>query len=110
MQKFFLYICPAIAACFFLTSCDSTQPKQNLKPKYFVTISGNIEPHMRYPMTVIYKATYAAYNPNCSTMVNRLEGVPGIPGYSDYYPAKTDSDSNYKVKIPIDKFLQGKCE
>ena len=109
MKKIFFSICTIIATCFTLTSCDSNQPKLNPQPKYFVTISGNIEPHMQYPMTVIYKATYAAYNPNCSTMINRLEGVQGMPGYSDYYPAKPNSHGDYKVKIPIDKFLPGKC-
>ena len=86
------------------------KPKLNSHPKYFVTITGNIEPHMPYPMTIMFKATYAAYHPKCGVWISRFEGVKGLAGHSVYYPAQPNTQGNYQVKIPIDGYLPGKCD
>jgi hypothetical protein len=86
------------------------QPKLNPHPKYFVTISGNIQPHMRYPMTVKFKAVYAGYHPQCQVWVNKLAGVPGLPAHHKIYAAHPDAKGNYAVRIPIDAYLPGKCQ
>jgi hypothetical protein len=86
-----------------------TAPKPNPHPKYFVTISGNIEPHMPYPQTLMFRATYGAYNPSCKVWISHLEGVQGIAGHTVYYPAQPNAKGDYKVKIPIDAYKPGKC-
>lgn len=85
-------------------------PKINPHPKYFVTVSGNIEPHMPYPQTLVFRATYGAYHPSCRVWISRLEGVRGIAGHTVYYPAQPDAKGNYQVKIPIDAYKPGKCD
>jgi len=85
-------------------------PKLNPHPKYFVTISGNIQPHMPYPQTLMFRATYAAYNPKCSIWISYLEGVPGMPGHPVYYPVHPNTKGDYKVKIPIDAYKPGMCD
>ena len=85
------------------------QPKTNPNPKFFVKISGNIKPKMRHPITIMYKATYAAYNKKCDRNISWLEGIKGMSEHSDYYPAQPDIQGNYKIKIPIDRYLPGKC-
>ena len=84
--------------------------KPNPHPKYFVTIKGNIQPDMPYPMTTIYKATYAAYNPTCGVWISRFEGVSGLPAKTVFYPARPDKQGNYKIHIPIDAYQLGKCQ
>lgn len=86
------------------------QPKLNPNPKYYVTISGNIQPHMRYPETLLFRATYGAYKPSCHKTINWLAGVSGMPGKPDYYPVHPDAEGNYVVKIPIDRYLAGQCD
>ena len=53
-------------------------PHINPHPKYFVTISGNIEPHMPYPQTLMFRATYGTYNPKCDVWISFIEGVKGL--------------------------------
>lgn len=85
------------------------KPQLNPHPKYFVTLTGNIEKHMPYPMTIMYKATYAAYAPTCGEWISRLEGVQGLAAKNFYYPVKVNQQGNYTVRIPIDKYIPGKC-
>ena len=85
-------------------------PRVNAHPKYYVTIHGNIEPHMPYPQVPMYKATYAAYNPNCGVWISRLEGVSGMAAKNAYYPVYPDAKGNYEVRIPIDQYALGRCE
>lgn len=85
------------------------KPVPNPHPKYFVTITGNIQPHMPYPMTVIYQATYAAYHPSCGVWISRIEGVKGMAGHTVYYPVHPNAQGNFKVHIPIDAYVPGKC-
>ena len=85
-------------------------PRANAHPKYYVTIHGNIEPHMPYPQVPMYKATYAAYNPNCGVWISRLEGVSGMAAKNAYYPVYPDAKGNYEVRIPIDQYALGRCE
>lgn len=85
-------------------------PILNPHPKYFVHITGNIQPHMRYPMTVKFRASYAGYDPSCQVWVNELEGIPGLPAHHTVYAAHPDAKGNYSINIPIDKYKLGKCQ
>ena len=87
-----------------------SSPKPNLHPKYFVTISGNIEPNMPYPQTLVFRATYGAYHPDCRVWISRFEGVSGISGHTVYYPVKPDDKGDYRIDIPIDAYQPGKCD
>ena len=78
--------------------------------KYFVTISGNISPHLKKPMYLGFWAQYAAYNPKCSTWVNWFAGVKGMPAKTVFYPALPNSKGDYVIKIPIDKYRAGRCD
>jgi hypothetical protein len=88
------------------------QPIANPHPKYFVTIKGNIQPHMPYPMTVMFRASYAAYNPKCAVQGSwfNLSGLDYMPGKPVYYPAKPNAQGDYVIKIPIDAYKPGKCD
>jgi hypothetical protein len=87
-----------------------SSPKPNLHPKYFVTISGNIEPNMPYPQTLVFRATYGAYHPDCRVWISRFEGVSGISGHTVYYPVQPDTKGDYRIDIPIDAYQPGKCD
>lgn len=84
----------------------------NPTPKYFVTIKGNIEPHMPYPMTVMFRASYAAYNPKCAVKQGWLSasGLSAMPAKNVIYSAKPDKQGNYVIKIPIDAYQTGSCD
>jgi hypothetical protein len=84
----------------------------NPTPEYFVTIKGNIEPHMPYPMTVMFRASYAAYNPKCAVKQGRLSasGLNAMPAKNVIYSAKPDKQGNYVIKIPIDAYRTGPCD
>lgn len=105
-----LSLCLSLVGCQHQPKHPVPQPMLNPNPKYFVTISGNIQPHMRYPMTVKFKAVYAGYHPQCQVWVNKLEGVPGLPAHHKIYAAHPDAKGNYVVRIPIDAYLPGKCQ
>ena len=45
------------------------RPVPNAHPKYFVTISGNIQPNMPYPQELVFRATYGAYAPACRVWI-----------------------------------------
>jgi len=97
-----------------LTACNQqhatkNEPQLNPHPKYFVTISGTINPHLKHMIYYLLRSTYGAYNPKCKVWVNHFEGVKGIPGHTEYYPAKHDANGHYVVKIPIDRYKPGKC-
>ena len=110
MNKYPLAVFTTLLFLLLLSGCDSNStPTLKPTPKNFVTISGNIDPHMQHPITVIYRATYAAYNPKCKKNIAWFEGIRGLAGHSDIYPANPDDKGNYKVEIPIDKYLSGKC-
>ena len=85
-------------------------PKLNPHPKYFVTISGNIEPNMPYPQTLVFRATYGAYHPDCRVWISHFEGVSGISGHTVYYPVKPNDKGDYRIDIPIDAYQPGKCD
>lgn len=88
------------------------KPIINPQPQYFVTIKGNIQPNMPYPMTVMYRATYGGYNPKCAVHGSwlNMSGLDYMPGKPVYYPIHPDKQGNYIVKIPIDAYLPGKCQ
>ena len=86
------------------------QPTVNPTPKYFVTISGNIDPKMKKPIYMGFWASYAGYNDKCQVVANKFEGVVAMPGKTDFYPAITDKQGNYTVKIPIDKYVKEPCD
>lgn len=98
----------ALAACNQQHSTKD-EPQLNPHPKYFVTISGTINPHLKHRIYYLLRSTYGAYNPKCTVWVNHFEGVKGIPGHTEYYSAKPDANGHYVVKIPIDHYKPGKC-
>ena len=113
MKQFSQTLSIASALLLSLSGCQKPKPPKpvpNPHPKYFVTISGNIQPNMSSPQALMFKATYAAYHPECSVDISKFEGVKGMPGHPVYYPVYPDAEGNYKVKIPIDAYLPGKCD
>jgi hypothetical protein len=62
-------------------------------------------------MTVMFRASYAGYNPKCAVSMGffDLSGLKGMPSKTAYYPAKPDTKGSYTIKIPIDAYQPGKC-
>ena len=89
---------------------EKYRPVLNPHPKYFVTIKGNIQPHMPYPVALFFRATYSANNPACEETTNWLEGIKGMPAKNHYYYIKPNKQGNYKIHIPIDKYVLGHCQ
>ena len=86
------------------------QPTINPTPKYFVTISGNIDPKMKKPIYMGFWVSYGGYNKECSSIPNKWSGISYMPGKVDFYSAKPNKKGDYTVKIPIDRYKKGKCD
>lgn len=85
------------------------EPQLNPNPKYFLTITGNIAPELKDEVSLSFFQTYGGYSEACIKTVNWLEGVKGSPSKEDTYSAILDSTGYYSLKIPLDKYLPGKC-
>jgi len=97
----------ALALC----GCDGKDtPKINPHPTYFVTISGHIDPHLKAPVYLGFWASYAGYSQHCEKTANILAGTKKLPGKTKFFPAKTNAEGNYEVKIPVDLYLPGYCD
>lgn len=119
LKKIGLY---ALAACIVIYAAiiialhyyhkHQLAPKPNPNPKYFVIVSGNIEPHMPYPQTIMLRATYAGYNPQCKQHVSMFNasGLSYMPAKSVVYAAKPNKQGDYEIKVPIDAYQLGKCD
>ena len=112
-KKYTLYALIGIGACLYTWHWwqkKQLEPVKNDNPRYFVTISGNIEPGISPSIYMGFWVNYAGYNPNCTTTINWLEGIEGMHAKRDFYTAKPDQAGNYEVKIPIDAYKPGKCD
>ncbi len=105
-----LFTLVIIYASYHLYTYWSFSPHKKAHPRYFVTISGNISPHLSKPIYLGYWAHYAAYNPKCGEWINWVEGVKGMPARTHFYPAKPNKSEDYVIKVPIDQYKAGRCD
>jgi hypothetical protein len=101
-----------VMAIFIVLSGCSNQnhPKKNPHPKYFVTISGHINPSLSKRIYLGFWARYGAYNPKCSIWINRFEGVKGMPAKTFFFQPKPGVRGDYVINIPIDHYENGQCD
>ncbi len=105
-----LFTLVIIYASYHLYTYWRLSPHKKAHPRYFVTISGNISPHLSKPIYLGYWAHYAAYNPKCGEWINWAEGVKGMPARTHFYPAKPNKSGDYVIKVPIDQYKVGRCD
>ena len=105
-------VCLILASATLVGCHQQSKPKPTLNPhpKYYVRVTGNIDPRFNPKIQMGLWASYGGYNQKCLKWVNKFEGVKGMPGHVDYYPVKFDEQGNYSVKIPIDRYQLGKCQ
>jgi hypothetical protein len=94
-----------------LVACsEKSKPQTNPHPKYFVTISGHINPKLSKPIYLGFWARYGAINPKCKVWINRLEGVKGMPAKTQFFKPSPNTKGDYAIKIPIDRYQSGMCD
>lgn len=99
----------AVFCCFLVGCSDNDKPQLNPQHKVFFTISGKISPEFKGHKYLTFAQTYVSINPKCDHEGNILAGLKESQVRTDYYPVKTNANGNYKIKIPLDKYLPGKC-
>lgn len=100
----------AIFCCFLVGCSNKEKPVINPHPKVFYTISGVISPEFKGHKYLTFAQTYVSTNPKCDHEGNILAGLKESQVRTDYYPVNTNANGNYKIKIPLDKYLPGECE
>jgi hypothetical protein len=107
----------AILLC--LTACSNSQvatntgkykPIINTHPRYFVSVSGHIDPQIVKAVHLIWQTTAWTQNSKCQVTLNQFEGVVDNRYQEDYYPVTPNQQGNYAIKIPIDRYLPGYCD
>jgi hypothetical protein len=102
-----------------LTACSNRQvatnagkykPIINTHPRYFVSVSGHIDPQIAKAVHLIWQTTAWTKNPKCNVTYNQFEGVVGWRSHVTHYTVKPDSKGSYFIRIPIDRYLPGYCD
>lgn len=88
-------------------------PIENPKPKFFMTVSGKVEPALLKSLnSERVTATYRTYNEAC--MYDAAGGFEGAMTHRERslnYQIKTDpKDGRFIVKVPLDQLLPGYCK
>jgi hypothetical protein len=102
-----------------LTACSNSQvatntgkykPIINTHPRYFVSVSGHIDPQIVKAVHLIWQTTAWTQNSKCQVTLNQFEGVVDNRYQEDDYPITPNQQGNYAIKIPIDRYLPGYCD
>jgi len=95
-----------------LTGCASVanEPQLNPHPKHFLTIEGVVSPKLEGKTNMSFVQVYAGPNSKCLKTVNALAGIQEVPTQTVDYKPKFDNQGKYIVKIPLDKYLSGRCD
>ena len=86
------------------------QPLLNPSPQYFMTVQGQVDPALIPRLQLHWVATYQTNNPQCNVEINELEGVDSQLYIKKHIPITPDARGNYQLKIPLDKYMPGKCK
>lgn len=102
-----------------LTSCSPThsqpantgkyKPVLNPHPKYFMTVSGRVDPALKGSVPVSFRLRYQTTNPKCRWNLNSVEGVDSDRYISVVHKVIPNSKGNYHFKFTLDKYLPGYC-
>lgn len=81
-------------------------PWQKSEPQYYLTLKGHIDPNIKKDFKF-----YMQYSTNARSCdrVNYIEGVRGVRVKTFPVDLSSDSQGNYQVEIPLDKFYKGFC-
>ncbi len=83
-------------------------PVLNPHPQYFFTIKGHMDKALTATMTPRFYASFQSSNDKCLRLDNWLEGAHGPRIVNKMY-SNMDTNGNYFIKIPIDKYKPGMC-
>ncbi len=84
------------------------KPIKNPHPKYFMTVRGNIDPRLRFPLTIT--AEYDSTNIACNVETNPMVGAINSRVKNLTYEAQPNQSGDFSLKIPLDYYLPGLCD
>lgn len=96
---------------FGLASCSSWRehPQENPHPQYYLTLKGHIAKPLQSKVRLRFIQSYVGMNPKCAVASNPLSGIKENPARSFTHVAELDTNGNYEIKVPLDKYLPGYC-
>ena len=101
-----------VGCVLLLVGCQkklNTKPKINPQTRSHLIVDGYIAPSLRHTIKLKWGITYITHNPQCPMQVKSLGINMPIPYRVTYHP-KISSSGHFKLTIPLDLLVPGKCQ
>jgi len=81
----------------------------NPHPKYFLTVSGFVDPTVSSKIKLSVTANYISNNKSCLIEYDKFAGIRGNRYESERVFVTPNKKGGFLVKIPLDKYKAGYC-
>jgi hypothetical protein len=111
-----LTVIGAILLCF--SACSNSQiasntgkykPIINTHPRYFVSVSGHIDPQINHSIQLKLVARYTSTLKACDIDHDKFEGIVNWRWRDVVFEPVRDQAGDYYIKIPLDYYRPGYC-